>query len=76
KNCWSENNSNGGVWADSAYHSEEREPALADANYRSHIHRKSIHKRLLNEQEQEANRKRSRVWVCELSTCLPSRPIN
>ncbi|WP_241086409.1 IS5 family transposase [Candidatus Vondammii sp. HM_W22] len=42
-----ENNSNGSIWAGSAY--------------RSHIHRKSTHKRLLNKREQEASRKRSRV---------------
>ncbi len=58
-----ENNSNGSVWADSAYRSEERESALAGVNYRSHIHRKSTWKRPLNEREQEANRKRLRVRV-------------
>ncbi len=42
-----ESNSNGSVWADFAY--------------RSQIHRKSTRKRPLNEREQEANRKRSRV---------------
>ncbi|WP_241086368.1 transposase [Candidatus Vondammii sp. HM_W22] len=57
-----ENNSNGSVWADSAYRSEERESALAGVNYRSH-HRKSTWKRPLNEREQEANRKRLRVRV-------------
>ncbi|WP_241086059.1 transposase [Candidatus Vondammii sp. HM_W22] len=56
-----ENNSNGSVWADSAYRSVEREAALPGAHYRSHIHRKSARKRPLNEREQEANRKRSRV---------------
>ncbi len=35
-----ENNSNGSVWADSAYRSVEREAALPGAHYRSHIHRK------------------------------------
>ncbi len=58
-----ENNSNGSVWADSAYRSAEREAALQEANYRSYIHRKSTRKRPLNEREQEANRKRSRVRV-------------
>ncbi|WP_241087461.1 hypothetical protein [Candidatus Vondammii sp. HM_W22] len=42
-----ENNSNGSVWADFAC--------------RSQIHRKPTGKRPLNEREQEANRKRSRV---------------
>ena len=52
-----ENNSNGSIWADSAYRSAECEAALWEANYRSNIHRKSTHKRPLNEREQEANRK-------------------
>jgi len=56
-----ETNSNGSIWADSAYRSAEREAALSDANYRSHIHHKSTRKRPLNEREQEANRKRSKV---------------
>jgi len=56
-----ESNSNGIVWADSAYRSAERETALPKANYRSHIHRNSTRKRPLNEREQEANRKRSKV---------------
>ncbi len=47
-----ENNSNGSVWADSAYRSVEREAALPGAHYRSQIHRKSTRKRPLNEREQ------------------------
>ncbi|WP_241086330.1 transposase [Candidatus Vondammii sp. HM_W22] len=34
-----ENNSNRSVWADSAYHSVEREVALPGAHYCSQIHR-------------------------------------
>ncbi|WP_241085202.1 transposase [Candidatus Vondammii sp. HM_W22] len=64
-----ESNSNGSVWADSAYRSVKRKAALPGAHYRSHIHRKSTHKRPLNERKQEANRKRSRVWGRKLSTC-------
>ncbi len=56
-----ENNSTGSVWADSACHSVKREAALPGAHYRSQIHRKLTRKRHLNEREQEANRKRSRV---------------
>ncbi len=56
-----ENNSNGSVWADSAYRSVKREAALTGVHYRSQIHRKSTRKRPLNKREQEANRKRSRV---------------
>lgn len=54
-------NSSGSVWADSAYRSAEREAALPEAGYRSHIHRKATRKRSLNHREQEANRKRSMV---------------
>ncbi|MEE9356975.1 transposase [Candidatus Vondammii sp. HM_W22] len=56
-----ENNSNGSVWTNSAYGSIKREAALSGAHYHSQIHRKSTGKRPLNEREQEANRKRSRV---------------
>ncbi|WP_445083857.1 hypothetical protein [Candidatus Vondammii sp. HM_W22] len=56
-----ENNSNRSVWADSAYHSVEREVALPGAYYHSQIHRKPTRKRLLNERKQEPNRKRSSV---------------
>ncbi|WP_241084943.1 hypothetical protein [Candidatus Vondammii sp. HM_W22] len=65
-------NSNGSAWADSAYGSAERESALPDANYRSHIHRKSTRKRPLNERGQEANRKRSRVRA---RVCLAGQSI-
>ncbi len=56
-----ENNSNRSVWADSAYRSVELEAALPGAHYCRQIHRKPTRKRPLNEREQEANRKRSRV---------------
>jgi IS5 family transposase len=56
-----ETNSSGDVWADSAYRDQAREDTLAEANYRSKIHRKGSRKRPLNEREQEANRKRSRI---------------
>ncbi len=56
-----ETNSNGNVWADSAYRSADREATLPSAGYRSHIHRKATRKRPLNIREQEANRKRSKV---------------
>lgn len=56
-----ENNSSGDVWADAAYRDKEREQTLPKANYRSNIHRKGTRKRPLNEREQAANRKRSKV---------------
>lgn len=56
-----ENNSSGAIWADAAYRDQEREKALPKANYRSKIHRKGSRKRPLNEREQEANRKRSKI---------------
>lgn len=56
-----ETNSSGDIWADSAYRSAEREAALPGSGYRSHIHRKATRKRPLNEREQGANRKRSKV---------------
>jgi len=56
-----ENNSSGDVWADSAYRDKAREEALPKANYRSKIHRKGSRKRPLNEREQAANRKRSKI---------------
>ncbi|MEW8481616.1 MAG: transposase [Candidatus Thiodiazotropha endolucinida] len=56
-----EKNSSGDVWADSAYRDQAREETLPAANYRSHIHRKGTRKWPLNEREQAANRKRSRV---------------
>ena len=56
-----ERNTNGNVWADSAYRSAEREASLPGSNYRSHIHRKATRKRPLNSREKEANRKRSQI---------------
>ena len=56
-----EDNSSCDVWADSAYRDKAREAALPKANYRSKIHRKGSRKRPLNDREQAANRKRSRI---------------
>nr|WP_330178555.1 transposase [Candidatus Vondammii sp. HM_W22] len=68
-----ENNSNGRVWADSAYRSVEREAALPGAHYRSHIHRKSTRKRLLNERGKRQT-ENDQEFGLELSTCFLSRP--
>ena len=54
-------NGSGDVWADSACRSAEREASLAEANYRSHIHRKGARGHPLNARAKEANRKRSKV---------------
>ena len=50
-----------GVWADSAYHSEETETVLAEAGYESHICEKGQRGRPLSAQQQAANRVRSKV---------------
>ena len=54
-------NSSGDVWADAAYRSTQREALLAEAHYRSRIHRKGTRGRALTAREKEANRKRSKV---------------
>jgi IS5 family transposase len=56
-------NSSGEIWADSAYRDKAREQALAQANYRSRIHRKSTRGRPLNNREQQANRTPPKVRV-------------
>lgn len=56
-----ENNTSGDVWADSAYWSGDRKEELAELGYRSHIHRKGVRGKPLNDRSAEANRKRSRV---------------
>lgn len=54
-------NTSADVWADSAYRSKEREEALARQGYRSHIHTRGQKSRPLNERQQKANHKRSKV---------------
>ena len=56
-----ETNTNGDVWADSAYCSREHERLLAEGGWRSHIHRKAHRNRPLSARSRQANRKRSKV---------------
>ena len=56
-----EGNTNVEVWADSAYHSRDRERLLESRGWRSHIHRKANRNRPLSARSREANRKRSKV---------------
>ena len=56
-----ETNTNGAVWADSAYHSREHERFLEAGGWRSHIHRKGYRNRPLPARSREANRNRSKV---------------
>ena len=54
-------NTNRGVWADSAYRSEERLDTMDAMGYREHIQRKGVRGRPLSEREKSGNRTRSRV---------------
>ena len=53
-------NTGSGVWADSAYRSEEMEAKLRDSKLKSHIHRKG---KPLTDQAKGSNRTKSRVRV-------------
>jgi len=54
-------NTSAEVWADSAYRSRDRQQALAEQGFRSHIHRKGQAGKPLSERANEANRRRSKV---------------
>ena len=54
-------NADPGVWADSAYRSEETEAVLARAGYESHICEKGQAGRPLGAEQEARNRKRSKV---------------
>lgn len=56
-----DSNSSGDVWADSAYWSGDKKDELADLGFNSHIHRKGVRGKPLNERSVEANRKRSKI---------------
>lgn len=56
-----EENSGRSVWADSAYRSEAREEQLREQGYKSRIHRKGSSRGALNQQEQAANLRRSKI---------------
>ena len=55
------NNTASGVWADSAYRSEEAEAKLAARGLRSHIHRRAHRNRPLTKRQEAANKTRSSV---------------
>jgi len=50
-----------GIWADSAYRSEETEQVLQDAGYESHICEKGQRNQPLTDEQQANNRLRSKV---------------
>ena len=54
-------NTDPGVWADSAYHSAENEQMLELEGYESHIHEKSHRNRPLTKVQKAANRTRSKT---------------
>lgn len=54
-------NTGAGVWADSAYRSEETERWLKEGHYKSQVHHKGARGRSLSEAKQKVNKARSRV---------------
>ena len=56
-------NADDGVWADSAYWSEEYELILGAMNYESHIHEKGCRDNPLTQKQQASNKKKSSVRV-------------
>lgn len=54
-------NTGKGVWADSAYRSEEAEKLLKERGLKSHVHRKSYRNRPLSEFQQKCNTEKSRI---------------
>jgi len=56
-------NTGSGVWADSAYRSEEMEAKLRARQLKSHIHRKGNRGKPVSEQAQKSNRTKSTVRV-------------
>jgi len=56
-------NDGSGVWADSAYRSEEQEAELRKKGYRSHIHQRARRGAPLTAKQEAANTRRSRVRV-------------
>jgi transposase, IS5 family len=56
-------NTGKGVWADSAYRSDEMEKILKKRKLKSHIHRKSYRNRPLSDFQQKRNKAKSRIRV-------------
>ena len=55
------NNTGSGVWADSAYRSQEIEAKLAERDLKSHIHRRGGRGKPLTARQEAANKTRSKV---------------
>ncbi len=55
------NNTASGVWADSAYRSQEIEEKLAEQGLKSHIHRRGHRGKPLTARQEAANKTRSKV---------------
>jgi IS5 family transposase len=56
-------NTGSGVWADSAYYSEESEKILKKRKLKSHVHRKSYRNHPLSEFQNRRNTEKSRIRV-------------
>jgi transposase, IS5 family len=56
-----EDNSSRDVWADSAYHSEEKLKALGESRFREHLQCKGCKHKKLTEREKRGNQTRSRI---------------
>lgn len=56
-------NTGKGVWADSAYRSDDTEKILKKRKLKSHIHRKSYRNRPLSDFQQKRNKAKSRIRV-------------
>jgi IS5 family transposase len=56
-------NTGKGVWADSAYRSDEMEKILKKCKLKSHIHRKSYRNKPLSDFQQKRNKAKSRIRV-------------
>jgi IS5 family transposase len=54
-------NKGDGLWADSAYRSEEREKVLKLMGFESHIHERGYRNKALSEAQKEENREKSRI---------------
>jgi IS5 family transposase len=63
ENILDEDNSGSGVWADSAYHSEESEKILKKRKLKSHVHRKAYRNHPLSEFQNRRNTEKSRIRV-------------
>jgi IS5 family transposase len=61
KNILDKDNTGSGVWADSAYRSEDTEKLLKKRTLKNHVHRKSYRNHPLSEFQNQQNTKKSRI---------------